>query len=74
MPADHRCPVFGMELVPGTGRQHDASPTIDRLNPEFGYEASNIRIISLKANRAKGRLTAAELRQIAAWMEREGLT
>lgn len=73
-PPGGRCPVFGMPMTRGTGgKLHDASPTLDRLNNAWGYEPGNIAIISHKANRAKGGLTATELETVAAWMRRQGL-
>lgn len=74
-PKDGRCPVLGIELVRGTnGRALDSSPTLDRLNNEWGYEPGNIAVISLRANRAKCSSTAAELEQVASWMRRNGLS
>lgn len=72
-PEDGRCPVLGIRLVAGQGTLHDASPTLDRMNGSWGYEPGNIAVISFRANRAKGGLTARELEQIAAWMRRQGL-
>lgn len=73
-PEDGRCPILGIPLRAGRGRTHDGSPTLDRLNPVWGYEPGNIAVISLKANRAKSNLTARELRLIAEWMEKNGLS
>lgn len=72
-PEDGRCPILGIPLKAGRGRTHDGSPTLDRLNPEWGYEPGNVAVISHKANRAKSNLTAQELRLIADWMEKSGL-
>lgn len=72
-PADGRCPVFGSTLRRGRGVMTDCSPTLDRVNPAWGYEPGNVAVISLRANRAKGGLTAQELERIAAWMRRRGL-
>jgi hypothetical protein len=72
-PADGRCPVLGVPMVKGTGKQHDGSPTLDRKLGAWGYEKGNIAVMCLRANRAKSDLTAAELEQIAAWMRGQGL-
>lgn len=72
-PADGRCPALGIRLLSGRGFAQDTSPTLDRLNPEWGYLPGNLAVISLRANRAKGGMRAAELEQIAAWMRREGM-
>jgi hypothetical protein len=68
------CPVLGVRLRRGTSKGDTAtSPTIDRLVPALGYVAGNIRVISGRANRIKADGTAAELRALLAWMEKEGL-
>jgi hypothetical protein len=72
-PSNGLCPVFGMPLEAGIGFSHDGSPTLDRLNPAWGYERGNIAVISHKANRAKSGLTAEELERIARWMRLVGL-
>lgn len=72
-PADGLCPVLGLPLVRGHGRSHDASPTLDRLNNEWGYEPHNICVISHRANAAKRAMHATELEAIARWMRSMGL-
>lgn len=72
-PADGRCPALGIELKQGKGKMQDASPTLDRLNPAWGYTPNNIAVISLAANRIKSNGRASELEQIAAWMRSRGL-
>lgn len=72
-PIDERCPVFGQLLIRGTGFMSDNSPTLDRMNSEWGYTPDNIAVISMKANRAKGGLTAVELERIVNWMKSNGL-
>ena len=64
------CPVLGIELVFGTGKLHDASPTIDRIIPEKGYVKGNIAVMSHKANRIKCHSTLSELKRLVAWMEK----
>lgn len=53
--------------------QGDASPSLDRVNPEWGYEPGNIAVISLAANRIKSSATADDLERVAAWMRLQGL-
>lgn len=65
------CPVFGIKLERGEGKQHDASPTLDRLNNEKGYTKDNIKVISWKANRMKGDHTLLELQTLVHWLEAE---
>jgi hypothetical protein len=68
------CPVLGIRLRFGKGKLHDASPTLDRINNNWGYTKNNIAVISYRANRAKGNMHAAELERIATWMRSQGLT
>jgi len=72
-PADGRCPALGVVMQQGVGRSTDRSPTLDRMNPMWGYEKSNIAVISLAANRAKGGMTAHDLEKIVHWMRARGL-
>ena len=68
------CPVFGTPLVWGVGRrgaQNHNSPSLDRLDPSRGYVKGNVRVISNRANRLKNDATAAELRAIADYIDRE---
>jgi hypothetical protein len=73
IPTNMVCPALGIALKRGEGFSHAGSPTLDRLNDEWGYEPGNIAVISHKANAMKGRATAAELEQVAAWMRSRGL-
>jgi hypothetical protein len=64
------CPVLGIKLIPSDpNKQH--SPSIDRLIPSKGYTKENIRIISFRANAIKQNATAAEIRAVAEYLERE---
>ena len=70
------CPVLGIRLVPsvGEGRKTltrlDSSPIIDRIDNSKGYTKDNICVISLRANNIKKDATLAELRALAAHMEK----
>jgi hypothetical protein len=72
-PADWVCPVLGTTMRHGKGVAGDNSPTLDRLNPTWGYIPGNIAVMSYRANRAKGSLSAEELEKIAVWMRGHGL-
>lgn len=72
-PVDGKCPALGIRLEPGRGVSQDMSPTLDRLNPEWGYIPGNIAVISYAANRAKGNMRADELEKVATWMRGRGL-
>ena len=63
------CPALGIPLVKGDGKQHDGSPTLDRVNPELGYVKGNVVVISYKANRIKNNGNLEDLKAVAAWME-----
>ena len=62
-----RCPVLGIKLVPGQGRNGpiDSSPTLDRIIPALGYVRGNVIVVSWRANRIKNDATIEELRSIA---------
>lgn len=49
-----RCPVTRAVLTHGTLQDTDAS--VDRLNNDAAYAASNLAVMSVRANRAKGAL------------------
>jgi hypothetical protein len=68
-PADGRCPILRMPMEQGRGSFHDGSPTLDQLDPAFGYEADNIAVISFAANRAKGNLSLEELERLVAYVK-----
>lgn len=58
------CPVLGIPLFPGKGKLGDNSPSLDRIDNAKGYIPGNIRVISYKANRAKGNLTKEEIKAL----------
>lgn len=47
------------------------SPSLDRMIPALGYVASNVRVISYRANAIKRDATLDELRALVAYVERE---
>jgi hypothetical protein len=57
------CPILGIPLCPNdkAGPQ-DSSPSLDRLHPDLGYVAGNVRIISHRANRLRSDATLKELK------------
>lgn len=59
-----RCPALGIPLRSGGGR-NGLSPSLDRLVPDRGYIASNVRVLSDRANQLKGNRTLDDLRQRA---------
>lgn len=68
------CPVLGIELYSGSGKQSDHSPTLDRVDVSGGYTPDNAVVISLLANRIKDKSWSSEMvRKVADWMEGQGL-
>lgn len=65
-----RCPILGINLEVGDGRQHASSPSIDRLVPSLGYVPGNIHVISLRANRMKYDASIDDVRSLLTWMEK----
>lgn len=61
MPADGRCPMIGIPLSQGVGKQHDGSPSLDRIVPELGYVPGNVRVVSYLANAMKNHATREQL-------------
>ena len=60
-----RCPILGIDLIPSRGQPWDASPTLDCIANEEGYEVGNTWVISFKANTLKNAGTVEQHRQIA---------
>ena len=67
-----KCPVLGLRLEIGTGRAHDASPSLDRIRPNEGYVPGNIIVVSHRANTIKSNATVEELRIVASFYEQLG--
>lgn len=63
------CPILGIPLEYNRGKVSDNSFSIDRIDPDRGYEVDNIHVISYKANRAKSNLTEDELKLLAKFYE-----
>lgn len=65
------CPVLGIRYQKGTLKNKDASPSIDRKNPNLPYlkkYADNLVFISHKANRLKSNATVEDLEKIISYM------
>lgn len=67
-----RCPILGIALSWNARRGVHAadSPSLDRIVPERGYVAGNLRVISNRANTLKNNATLEEIRLIMADLER----
>lgn len=59
-----RCPALGIPLILGA-RRSPYSPSLDRVVPAKGYVPGNVRVISDRANRLKGRRTLSELYRLS---------
>lgn len=56
------CPILNIELEYNSKESsNDNSPSIDRINPDIGYEKGNVWVISNKANRMKNDANRDEL-------------
>jgi len=67
------CPVLGILLVypKVNAKRSNNSPSLDRINPLLGYVASNLRVISFRANALKNDASVEELRAVIRYMEGE---
>jgi hypothetical protein len=66
------CPVLGIAIIyhAQLGRMSANSPSLDRIDPALGYVASNLRVISNRANTLKNNASLDEMRLVLADMER----
>lgn len=65
------CPVLGILYEKGSLKNKDASPSIDRKNPNLPYMKAykdNLVFISHRANRIKSNASIQELKQIVEYM------
>lgn len=60
-----KCPILLIPLFFTVGSQTDNTPCLDRIDNTQGYVKGNVSVISHKANRAKGDLSADELQRLA---------
>lgn len=58
------CPALGMPIK-FCGRRSACSPSLDRIVPERGYIPGNVRVVSDRANRLKGKRSLDELRRLS---------
>lgn len=66
-----RCPILGYKLKPNKGVPGKASPSLDRIDNNKGYVKGNVRVISHRANAAKGDFSLKELKAIVKDLERQ---
>lgn len=64
------CPILGIKLIVGKMQgPDDYSPSLDRIIPEKGYTKSNIKIISMKANRMKSNATMQDVEKLLHYLK-----
>lgn len=63
------CPIFGIKLQQGVGKQSNCSPSVDRIDPAKGYVKGNVVVVSNRANSIKREATIEELKKIVAFYE-----
>ena len=59
------CPVFGIKLDWGMNGNQPNSPSLDRVNPKFGYIKGNVIMMSMLANQMKNSATPEQLKQFS---------
>lgn len=59
------CPAVAIPITVGEERA-PGSPSLDRVDPELGYVRGNVRVVSDRANRLKGKRSLATLERLAA--------
>lgn len=60
-----RCPIFGVELVMGSGTNHKWSPSLDKIVPSKGYVKGNIIVVSHFANSIKSNAAPDQIMAVA---------
>lgn len=61
------CPVLGIPMRVGDGKQSPNSPSVDRIDNSRGYVKGNVVVVSLRANSLKGSASLAELAKLHAF-------
>jgi len=65
------CPILGVFIdysTTGEGIRSN-SPSLDKVIPELGYVAGNVRVISYRANTMKSDMTVAQAEALLAYMK-----
>jgi len=62
------CPILGIPLFVGEGKQGPNSPSLDRIDSKLGYVPDNIMVVSYKANAMKQNANKEELLLFANWV------
>jgi len=62
---DGKCAVTGIAMTWAQGKVLPTSISLDRIDPEGGYSADNLRLVCHAVNAFKGRMTDAEMIDMA---------
>jgi len=67
------CPILNIKLCchKGNSGGKKDSPALDRINNQFGYIKSNVRVISHLANMMKSHASEEEMILFAKWINKE---
>ena len=68
------CPLLGLKLERGVGKQHAASPSLDKIRPGLGYVPGNVWVISHRANELKRDASLQELQELVANLAKTYIT
>lgn len=68
------CPILGISLNYFAEEREEGSPSFDRIDPNLGYVAGNVQIVSWRANRIKNDGSAQEHRLIAEYLDKYAAT
>lgn len=72
-PKDFICPALKIKMVWGTfdsdGKKHRYHPSLDRIDPNLGYNKGNVVFISLKANSIKNDANSDEILAVGNWLK-----
>lgn len=63
------CPILGIPLEISTGGPSPNSPSLDRIDPQYGYVKGNVHVISHRANTIKSDATLEELKMLVHYLE-----
>jgi hypothetical protein len=64
------CPILGIKLLVGKSQgPDDFSPSLDRIIPEKGYTKTNVKVISMRANRMKSTATIQDVENILIYLK-----
>ena len=69
-PKDCRCPILKKKMIWSNTSRNPNSPSLDRIDPQKGYEKGNVAWISNRANTMKNDATFEEVELIYNWFKK----